>query len=218
MYLDYRVDKDGFITVWLIYMLMPDNTPVLYAFTQYKEILEEFKRFRKMDMFYVKKKKFTKDEYKETFISKSNVNWTGYYLERRAFKTCSSSNIYNVKNIEIVATGKEEIDTILKSDDFIVDMSSSLKKLNMYYFNDDIKKDLNKLHYKEIAEMSLPFISDEVHYRVHDLSLIQSSRFDLFDMLRDDLIIDSMEVDQFAIFITLFGNTLKGFGEDDDET
>lgn len=181
--------------IWFIYKLteMNDPTPFLYAYTTKKYLVDMFKEERNMDLFVVKKKDITKEQYAQFQKDHHNLE-----LGRRGFYTSSSHSLSSKQVVYITATKSEEFDVFVNTDTIILELGKSISPYSNA-FNRELSESLSNIFYfaiKEFTESTEYFlIGDESQYQ-YDTFTFNDTNFD-FDF------------DELEVFIYLFGKTMK---------
>lgn len=177
--------------IYLIYLLTKGLHPSLYALTTKKYLKDAFLSERKKDMFAVKEKDISKDEYNLLMSQNS-----GYILGRRGFETSSSSfDTITRTTIYLTATLEEEISVFTQADKAIQQLA---KHTNVYskYFNNKILEALNVLKYFNIYKYK-----EEYTDEYPDPYFESVNSFDIYGS-------NNYSVDSFGVFMLLFGNTI----------
>lgn len=185
--------------IWMIYK-RPDNgeTPSLYAFTNDEKLKKQFLRERKKSLFVVVEKETDKKNY-NMLIDKNHR----YELKRGRLKTKSSSSLYmtNVETVEITITSGEEMDIFLKDNSILLDLGKYTDDIATN-FNEDLMIALTELlYYDVLKEWQLPF----------DVPTFFAGYHDIFEN-KESLLNNSFILDEFGIFMYLFGYTISKKG------
>lgn len=173
------------MTVYFIYKHSDGLEPYLYAITDKKDLRDSFFQERKKSMFISKKKEITKDKY--TIICS---RYSQYILGRKGYKTKSFSSLNDTEIVYLVSTNKEESSIIEKEDKVFLHIGQFTDE-DAKYFNDEILKALDTLMYFDM-------------YKYTNLM------YNIDDYFTSGICImpDKYKLDEFGVFLYLFGNTL----------
>lgn len=171
------------------------DLPILFAFTNNKELFEEFVDQRNMDMFYVKKRDIDKKFY-EKFLSRNKPQELSYQdlYTRNQFDPTKKTKI------KVLSTWKEIESIILRSDMIFKEMTKYIQP-SIYTFNDSFLDSLTSLGYMEVCR----FIS----YTFPDSTsgLFDGLRLDYDD--KNEYYTPDIDYDEFALFMYFNGYTFK---------
>jgi hypothetical protein len=172
----------------MFYRITKGLTPILYAFTNDKELYQAFKEERDMKKFIIQKKEIKEDEYKK-FADK----YRGCVLGRRGYLTKPPSSDYLGKryHLKIVSTWDEEMQSYIQGESVYHFLREYIDPIATY-FNTDILKALNTLGYFNVMK----FVTPELNFLD---GVIDRENFLSFDY----------DVDAFSVFNALYGNTFK---------
>lgn len=174
------------MTIYFIYKNEPPISPFLYAFTTKKYLRDSFKEERKKDIFVIKEKEISKQEYKNLLQHNKQ-----YELGRRGYETkASSSSLSKKVQIYLTSTEYEEMDVFVKADHVFTELG---KYTDPYAkaFNSDVLRALHNLHYFEIMKFC-----DADDYFLGGISEFSFERA------------SNVNIDSFSIFMKLYGSTL----------
>lgn len=175
-------------------------TPVLYAFTDNKSYYKKFKEFRNMELFSVIKEKMSEEDY-------DMLKHLNHKLELKEIilKTRKPNTINTVSEIRIVGTRREEFETMIGIETIFETISKHMK-FPIECFNEKYRELLSELGYRELFNWSRAIYPDfdnpynefdSIIYDEKGNAEVGSSLSAIFD------------VDEFEIFLKLFGGTLK---------
>lgn len=165
----------------------PLPEPILYAFTNDKELSIAFINTRNMKLFAKQVIDIPKKEYKE-FADKHR----GYILGSCGFTTRSTLLSDREQIVRFVATRSEEQFVYTSSDKIITELSKHTKECSEI-FNDDLLKALNILNYFDILTFSM---KNEYYFYP------ASTEFnDVQDL--------NLKYDMLELFVYFFGDTIK---------
>lgn len=163
------------------------SEPRLYAISNNKELVQEFKETRNMNFFRIKKDEMTKSEYK-----KYADKYKAYVLGMRGYITHSDISRTKSKIVSIVSTSYEEETVYIKSGH----TQSELAKHTLEdsdIFNDEI---IEALKYFMYFDFYMTSSSDEFDY-------YSGYQISINDSFKD------WNVDMLELFIMFYGNTLS---------
>ena len=165
----------------------PLPEPMLYAFTNDKELSTAFTNTRNMKLFAKQVIDIPKKEYKE-FADKHS----GYILGSCGFTTRSTLSFDREQIARFVATRSEEQFVYTSSDKIITELSKHTKECSEI-FNDDLLKALNILNYFDILTFSM---KNEYYFYP------AATEFnDVQDL--------NLKYDMLELFVYFFGDTIK---------
>lgn len=168
--------------IYLIYKRTEGLMPFLYAYTHKKYLKELFEEERDMSLFSITKKDIEKDEY-----AKFKKEHSSLELGRRGFYTKSDDDSLSGKEVVyITATSSEEMDVYVKTDKVFLELGRFIVH-EAEIMNDDIKEALMILYYFDVMRFNSEL--EMLHFDPHP--------------------IQNFNVDELAVFLYLFGNTLK---------
>ena len=174
------------MTVYFIYK-HDQFSPFLYAVTDKKYLKKSFMEERKKSMFTAIEKIISKEEFLEFCKHHSK-----YLLGRRGFRTNSPSSFNNDAIVYLTATDYEEMDVVTKEDCVFLEIGRYTDE-EAKVFNKDILKALNILHYFEIYK----FVNDN------------HCEYDYFVRGVDKFTSENYKIDNFGVFLYLYGNTIN---------
>lgn len=170
-----------------VYFIYKDS---LYAITNNKKVLDSFLSERNPKLFKIVKHKMTRETY--LYLIK---DYHKYQLDFRQLETKSNIDIGRRKiKVAIVATEYEEMDVFLKADKVFTEIGEKLLEI-CEYFNEDVLKALETLHYFELYKFSNNFTEQQHFYDGY-------YGMPVFD-------IKNYTIDQLGLFIYLYGNTMQ---------
>lgn len=165
----------------------PLPEPILYAFTNDKELSNAFTNTRNMKLFAKQVIDIPKKEYKE-FADKHS----GYILGSCGFTTRSALSFDREQIVRFVATRSEEQFVYTSSDKIITELSKHTKECGEI-FNNDLLKALNILNYFDILTFSM---KNEYYFYP------AATEFnDVQDL--------NLKYDMLELFVYFFGDTIK---------
>ena len=180
------------------FFLKPNNEtdyPSIYAISNDKELIKEFKNSRNMNKFIIRNIKISKEEFNS--IKKKHLN---YFLKKSFFKTYNMNSSLP-KVVHIITTYKEELDVFQKSDVIITSYLPDFPD-EMYTFNDNITEILKKLVYYNM----LSFYAVEKKWQYENMIYFENDIGEGdYEYTGDDF----FEIDELNLFIKLYGDTLK---------
>ena len=165
----------------------PLPEPILYAFTNDKELSNAFTNTRNMKLFAKQVINIPKKEYKE-FADKHR----GYILGSCGFTTRSTLSFDREQIARFVATRSEEQFVYTSSDKIITELSKHTKECSEI-FNDDLIKALKILNYFDIFTFSM-----KNEYYFYPTATEFNDTQDL-----------NLKYDMLELFVYFFGDTIK---------
>lgn len=165
----------------------PLPEPMLYAFTNDKELSNAFTNTRNMKLFAKQVINIPKKEYKE-FADKHR----GYILGSCGFTTRSTLSFDREQIARFVATRSEEQFVYTSSDKIITELSKHTKECSEI-FNDDLIKALKILNYFDIFTFSM-----KNEYYFYPTATEFNDTQDL-----------NLKYDMLELFVYFFGDTIK---------
>lgn len=179
--------------IYLIYKRVEcEEQSTLYAFTTKAYIKDRFVEERRKDVFRVREKELSKSLFR-SFLSK----YKSLELSIKSFETRDlniTGERYKTKYIQFVASYKEELDVFIKSDQVIYEIGKNTTSCAQY-FNSELIRALYILLYFDIYKFAKGiYIND---------SFAECLPYFEFDNRER-----GYKVDQFMMFLKLFGNTI----------
>lgn len=165
----------------------PLPEPILYAFTNDKELSNAFTNTRNMKLFAKQIIDIPKKEYKE-FADKHS----GYILGSCGFTTRSTLSFNREQIARFVTTRSEEQFVYTSSDKIITELSKHTKECSEI-FNDDLIKALKILNYFDIFTFSM-----KNEYYFYPTATEFNDTQDL-----------NLKYDMLELFVYFFGDTIK---------
>jgi len=169
--------------IYLIYKIYEALTPILYAFTEDKNILNDFKSERNMNIFKVKEKTIDKENFERMRISHHD-----YLLGRKSYITKALSSYSLTTSVKIVSTDAEEFSVFVQSDRIGKILGKYTDPIFGEIVNDKIMKELNNLYYYSVIRYG-----DEE-------CIVAAGATPLNDYLYN--------IDQLSVFMMLYGDTM----------
>lgn len=166
--------------------------PILFAFTNDKEIYEDFKSQRNMDMFYVKIKDVDKNFY-EKFLKENRSQELSY----QELYTKNQFDSSRKTKIRLLSTWKE-IETIVLKTDMIYKELMRYITPTVYTLKESFLMDLNVLGYFNVCE----FVGCDFPEAIKPL-------FDGFISYDKEYQNPDIDYDEFALFMFFHGYTFK---------
>lgn len=190
--------------IYLFYFRDPNENrrlePVLYAYTNQKELYEKFKEVRDMNKFLCTSREVTKDQYKD-FIHQ----YPDQQLTETKFTTKDAEFPGTEISVNIVCTWSEEKTVIIESDESVLRLFTD-KVFDPSILNMKIKTDLYKLGFFTIYQF--------LYQNMYIYKPLEGSEYSgVFhkDCLSGDFQrkIQGVKADQFGMFMYLYGGTMK---------
>lgn len=172
----------------------------LYAFTSSKTERDVFRLTRKGNLFMEIMTRMTKEEYVEWANNHSNQMLREYqytdYIDTKDETTKENHGLMSVERL--VLTTWNEKDYVESAVDQMFEFTNNpndIFSVNPFIMTDEIIKALSKLSYLQLWKLYTPLkISDEIEEKLDELD-------------SDDYSSPPTEYNEFAIYITLFGDT-----------
>ena len=177
--------------------------PVLYAYTNSKEFAERFKEYRNMDKFICYERELTKEQFKD--VTRTHPS---QQLTETEFVTKDPEFPTKKMNVSIVCTWDEEKAVILESEDSVFRLFEK-QMFDPSMLNMDIKGILYKFGFFTIYQY--------LYNNMYIYNPLEGSEYTgvfFKDAIAGDTIrpvanMQNIHADQLAMFIHLFGGTVK---------
>ena len=174
--------------------------PSLFAFTNDKELFEEFEEQRDMSMFYVKRKEIDKKLY-EKFLKENKA----YELSYQDLYTKNQFDLTKKTKVKILSTWKEVESTILNTDIIFKELTKYIFP-SVYTFNDKYLETLKILGFMDVCKFVCGSFSENTSVFFDGLRT-NCDEYDEWD--RIDYCDPDIDYDEFALFMYFNGYTFK---------
>lgn len=184
------------MNVWLYYIKLKGLTPALYAYTNNKQYHKKFEKERNSEIFIVKEKEVSKQEFYNFSAKHTNLN-----LKSCLFETYTEDEDEYKRNIvELVCTYNEESSVILNFEYINKEVAKSTNEVSMS-FNKELMSALDKLYYYDFLKqkMNAEDYTNMLEYNKTYLDGINDMSDTPF----------GYNYDYLAIFVKMYGYTLK---------
>ena len=182
--------------VWLYYIKLKGLTPALYAYTNNKQYHNKFEKERNNEIFIVKEKEVTKQDFYNFSARHSNLN-----LKSCLFETYTEEEDGYKRNIvELVCTYNEESSVILNFEYINKEVAKATSEVAMS-FNNEVMSALNKLYYYDFLKQKM--------YNEDYINMLEYNKtyLDGINNMSDTPF--GYSYDYLNIFIKMYGYTLK---------
>ena len=202
--------------IYLMYSKLKDLEPSLYAYTSDSKLSKRFKKERNKDLFFIKEKEVTKDNFYDFAKKHKNLN-----LKECFFETYTDTGEeYKRSVVGLVCTYNEESSVILNYEYINSEIAKSTSEVGIS-FNRDIIDALNTLYYFDFLKQKINTRLELNEYNIGFISPSSSTYLDVDREINRDItsmcyldgIPDNVEkgysYDYLAIFIRMYGHTMS---------
>lgn len=182
--------------IWLYYIKLKNLTPSLYAFTNNKGYHKKFEKERNDELFVIKEKEVSKEDYYDFANKHSHLN-----LKPCLYETyIETDDGYKRNIVELICTYNEESSVILNFEYINREIAKATSEVALR-FNSKLMEALDDLYYYDFLKQKL---NGDTYWNMYEYNKTYIAELDGLSESPFDY-----NYDYLAIFIKMYGYTLK---------